>query len=237
MKNAYVKTMTDLNHDPDRGTSFETYQKAIEFAKDEGNPIANPSQLQEKVGGKYHRARIAFECLSSGVPENHVVREVPGWFMKPVQQAIQIDIEKLWSEVDRDISAIVNSRIKLAHADRDRCEQQLVESDGLIDRLQVQLEDFNELQTRYGDLLKQNDNLNRDSEKTYKQLLEQQNKLDLSLELERGIIALEVINDGLKERNERLDHQLNELNQIMKNLLVENGTLKGIIQQIKDTQQ
>ncbi|CAM4329374.1 hypothetical protein [Vibrio agarivorans] len=232
MKAAYNKAMESAGYDTELGCKYEDYLDAIQLAESNGKPIKNPSQLQNAAGGKYAKARVAYTSITSAQPEKVLVRNAPDWFVKPLKEAIQLDIERLWVEVDKDIYAIVNSQTQSAHSELAKCSEQLLESDLVIDRLQVELEELNDLSLSYKQLNCEYDELKIQHDKRLEQLAEQQKKLDLNAGLERQVTTLEVKRDSLKECNNALEKQLNGLNQTIETLLVRNGYLEGRIEKI-----
>lgn len=228
LEQKYTKEMLDAGKDPKKGATFETYFNAFQTSNAEGKPFKNATQLQDAVGGRYIKAQIAFNILeeaSSTVHHHH--REVPAWFTKPIEAALQIDIASLWQCLEQDIATIVESRVKIAEHQAELKRQQVLQSSETIEELQDRLAELEPLPNKISVLTEENQNMCTEVKRLQNLVKELQVNADASFEYQRENAILDAERNRLSNDNELLRSELTRSNEALQQSLIEKATLEG----------
>lgn len=227
-KSKFEYDLIKLGQKPEKGKPFELFYEKFNQAIAEGKPFQNPAQLQSAVGGRYLKAQIAFYALESQKSTlSHRSRDVPDWFITPLEQALKVDIQSLWHSVEQDIATVVDNRVKSAEHCSEIRLQQAIQSGELVEELQEQLKGLEGLPRQLANAKKENDRLT-DEVKNLKDKLETlQTQSDASFSYQRENAVLIAENERLQTDSNLLRIELTQCNEITQQALIDKAKLEG----------
>lgn len=228
LQTTFNREILDVNQDPNKGISFSAYYQAFYEAESQGNPLENAAQLQKVVGGRYLKAQIAYHVLASKQSKTNVAtREVPDWFMKPLNEALKLDIHSLWQTVEQDIASIVGSRVKVAEHQSETFKQRVFESSVLIEELQDQLAEFQPVKSKLEKSNEENKQLQLALESLNAELAELRKVADESLSQQSEVSVMKADAIRLRDENDRLRSDFQSLNDHFHQVTIEKAVLEG----------
>lgn len=226
--------LISLGQKPEKGKPFELFYEKFNQAIAEGKPFQNPAQLQSAVGGRYLKAQTAFYALEAQkTTVANPNRDVPDWFITPLEQALKIDIQALWQSVEQDIAAIVDNRVKSAEHRSEVRLQQAIQSGELVEELQEKLIDLEDLTRQLNNAQMENDRLTSEAEKLKDDLEALQIQADVSFSYQRENAVLQAENERVKLENDHLRTELTQSNDIMQQTMIEKARLEGRLEREK----
>ncbi|HHG3570169.1 TPA: DNA repair protein [Vibrio parahaemolyticus] len=232
LKQQFIQEMHNANKDPDKGITFDVMLDAYEAAKAEGKCFENPAQLQAAVGGRYVKAQIAFQVLTSAQPNtNRYNREVPQWFSSPLETALKLDIAALWQAVESDIASIVESRVKIAEHCSEQKRLQALQSSELVEELQDKLDELKELPGQLSELKIDNERLKTEVSVLENRASTLQASSDSSFALQRENAILEDNNAKLKSKNQNMRKELERTAALLQETLIKKANLEGRLEE------